>query len=147
VSVVICPEGTRAPVGHMLPFKGGAFVFAIHQQVPIVPVALHNTAQVMPAHGYLTILGGRIVVEVLGPIPTVGMTFEDRHRLSEQVRAALLEALRPEDGGVGDRRDLGSFAGHAFGVRAIVPTAKTRSVAPAPGSESAPIDVPGGRRP
>ncbi len=62
--------------------------------------------------------GGRGVVETLRPIPTVGLTFEDRHRLSEQVRAALVEALRPEDGGVGDRRDLGSFAGHGFGAPA-----------------------------
>jgi 1-acyl-sn-glycerol-3-phosphate acyltransferase len=116
VSVVIFPEGTRAPAGRMLPFKGGAFVFAIHQQAPVVPVALHNTAQVMPAHGYLTIVGGRVVVEVLRPIPTAGLAFEDRHRLSEQVRTTLLEALRPEDGGFGDRRDLGSFAGHALGV-------------------------------
>jgi 1-acyl-sn-glycerol-3-phosphate acyltransferase len=116
VSVVIFPEGTRAPAGQMLPFKGGAFVFAIHQQVPIVPVALHNTAQVMPAHGYLTILGGRVVVEILRPILTVGLTLEDRQRLKDQARAVLVEALRREDGGVGDRRDLGSFAGHAFGV-------------------------------
>jgi 1-acyl-sn-glycerol-3-phosphate acyltransferase len=117
VSVVIFPEGTRAPAGQMLPFKGGAFVFAIQEQVPVVPVALHNTAQVMPAHGYLTVLGGRVVVEVLDPIPTAGLTFEDRHRLKEQVHQALVQVLRPEDGGVADRRDLGSFAGHAFGVR------------------------------
>ena len=83
----------------------------------MVPVALHNTAQVMPAHGHLTILGGRVVVEFLAPIPTAGLTFEDRHALKEQVRAALLGALRPEDGGVAARPDLGSFAGHAFGVR------------------------------
>ena len=117
VSVVIFPEGTRAPAGQMLPFKGGAFVFAIQEQVPVVPVALHNTAQVMPAHGYLTVLGGRVVVEVLDPIPTAGLTIEDRQRLKEQVHQALVQALRPEDGGVADRRDLGSFAGHAFGVR------------------------------
>jgi 1-acyl-sn-glycerol-3-phosphate acyltransferase len=110
----------------MLPFKGGAFVFAIHQQVPVVPVALHNTAQVMPSHGYLTILGGRVVVETLRPIPTGGLTVEDRHRVNEQVRATLVEALRPEDGGVGDRRDLGSFAGHAFGVRAATAAAGTQ---------------------
>lgn len=115
-SVVIFPEGTRAPAGQMLAFKGGAFVFAIQEQVPVVPVALHNTAQVMPAHEYLTILGGRVVVEVLDPIPTVGLKLEDRNRLKEQIRKALVEALRPEDGGVADRRDLGSFAGHAFGV-------------------------------
>jgi 1-acyl-sn-glycerol-3-phosphate acyltransferase len=117
VSVVIFPEGTRAPAGRMLPLKGGAFVFAIREQVPVVPVALHNTAQVMPAHGYLTVLGGRVVVEILDPIPTAGLTLEDRHRLKEQVRKALVEALRPQDGGLADRRDLGSFAGHAVGVR------------------------------
>jgi 1-acyl-sn-glycerol-3-phosphate acyltransferase len=120
VSVVIFPEGTRAPAGRMLPFKGGAFVFAIEQQVPVVPVAVHNTAYAMPAHGYLTILGGRVVVEILDPIPTAGLRFEDRHQLKERAREALVRALRPEDGGVADRRDLGSFAGHAFGVHADV---------------------------
>jgi 1-acyl-sn-glycerol-3-phosphate acyltransferase len=119
VSVVIFPEGTRAPAGRMLPLKSGAFVFAIEEQVPIVPVALHNTAQVMPAHGYLTIVGGRVVVEILDPIPTAGLDFEARHHLKERVRAALVDALRPEDGGVADRTDLGSFAGHAHGVRAV----------------------------
>jgi 1-acyl-sn-glycerol-3-phosphate acyltransferase len=116
VSVVIFPEGTRAPAGHMLPLKGGPFAFAIAQQVPVVPVALHNTAQVMPAHGYLTILGGRVVVEILDPIPTAGLTPDDRHHVRQRVHEALVQALRPEDGGVADRRDLGSFAGHAFGV-------------------------------
>ena len=116
VSVVIFPEGTRAPAGQMLPFKSGAFVFAIEQQIPVVPLALHNTACVMPAHGYLTIPGGRVVVEVLDPLPTAGLTIDDRHQLKEQVYESLLEALRPEDGGVADRRDLGSFARHAFGV-------------------------------
>ena len=110
-------RGHARSCGADAPVQGGAFVFAIQEQVPVVPVALHNTAQVMPAHGYLTILGGRVVVEVLDPIPTAGLTFEDRHRLKEQVHKALVQALRPEDGGVADRRDLGSFAGHAFGVR------------------------------
>jgi 1-acyl-sn-glycerol-3-phosphate acyltransferase len=136
VSVVIFPEGTRAPAGQMLPLKGGAFVFAIQEQVPVVPVALHNTAQVMPAHGYFTILGGRVVVEVLDPIPTAGLTFEDRHQLKEQVHRTLVQALRPDDGGVADRRDLGPFTGHAFGVHAADVAARTTSSAspPCPGS-------------
>lgn len=126
VSLVIFPEGTRAPAGQMLPLKGGAFVFAIEQQVSVVPVAIHNTAHVMPAHGYLTILGGRVVVEILDPIPTAGLTFEDRHELKGQVLKALVQALRPEDGGVADRRELGSFASHAFGVHAAVAARTTR---------------------
>ena len=117
ISVVIFPEGTRAPPGEMLPFKGGAFVFAIQAQVPIVPIAVHNTANVMPAHGYLSILGGPVVVEILDPISTAGMTTEDRNHLKEQVRKTLIEALRPSDGGVAERKDLGSFRGHAFGVK------------------------------
>jgi len=128
VSLVIFPEGTRTPAGQMLPLKSGAFVFAIREQVPVVPVALHNTAQVMPAHGYLTILGGRVVVEILDPIPTAGLTFEDRHQLKERVHGALVHALRPEDGGVADGRDLGSFAGHAFGG----PVAKAAQELPCP---------------
>jgi 1-acyl-sn-glycerol-3-phosphate acyltransferase len=137
VSVVIFPEGTRAPAGRMLPFKGGAFVFAIQEQVPIVPVALHNTAQVMPAHGYLTILGGRVVVEILDPIPTAGLTLDDRHALKERVRQALVAALRPEDGGLADRSDLGSFAGHAFGVRAIDTAPVPQAGAPGPSTPGA----------
>lgn len=117
VSVAIFPEGTRAPRGQMLEFKGGAFVFAIQAQVPVVPVAVHNTAAVMPARGYLSILGGRVVVEILDPIPTAGLTLEDRHHVRDTTRKALIEALRPEDGGVAGRRDLGSFRRHAWGVR------------------------------
>lgn len=117
ISVVIFPEGTRAPAGEMLDFKGGAFVFAIEAQAPIVPIALHNTAHVMPAHGYLSILGGRVVVEILDPIPTAGLVFGDRSHLKDQVRKMLLEALRVSDGGVADRKDLGPFKGHALGVK------------------------------
>jgi len=117
VSVVMFPEGTRAPAGETLPFKGGAFVFAIQAQVPIVPVALHNTAKVMPAHGYLSILGGRVVVEIYDPISTVGLTAEDRNTIKDEARKILIEALRPEDGGVSERRDLGSFRRRALGVR------------------------------
>jgi 1-acyl-sn-glycerol-3-phosphate acyltransferase len=116
-SVVIFPEGTRAPAGEMLEFKGGAFVFAIQAQAPVVPIALHNTAHVMPAHGYLSIIGGRVVVEVLDPIPTSSMTIDDRNHLKEQVRKTLIEALRPVDGGVAERKDLGSFRGRALGVK------------------------------
>lgn len=117
ISVVVFPEGTRAPAGEMLPFKSGAFVFAIQAQAPIVPIAVHNTANVMPAHGYLSILGGPVVLEILDPIPTAGMTPDDRNHLKDQVRKTLIEALRPGDGGVAARKDLGVFRGRALGVK------------------------------
>jgi hypothetical protein len=53
----------------------------------------------------------------------------------------LVDALRPEDGGVADRGDLGSFVGHAFGVYALdvaapSPSGASAVVPPAPGSET-----------
>jgi 1-acyl-sn-glycerol-3-phosphate acyltransferase len=146
ISVVIFPEGTRAPAGQMLPFKSGAFVFAIQEQVPVVPVALHNTAQVMPAHGYLTILGGRVVVEILDPIPTAGLALVDRQVLKERVRGALIAVLRPEDGGLADRRDLGSFAGHASGVRTIDTRRAPQAGSPGPSRPAASPGIEGAAR-
>lgn len=120
VSVVMFPEGTYAPPGQMLPFKGGAFAFAIQAGLPVVPVAVHGSAAVMPDDGRITIAGGRIVVEILDPIPTRGMSEEDRTPLKDQVRKAIVEALRPLDGGVAERRDLGSLRRRALGVRAPI---------------------------
>jgi hypothetical protein len=45
------------------------------------------------------------------------MTIDDRNHLKEQVRKTLIEALRPVDGGVAERKDLGSFRGRALGVK------------------------------
>src|SRR5437660_4798604 len=42
VSFGVCPEGTRAQPGEMLPFKKGAFHMAVEAGVPIVPIALKN---------------------------------------------------------------------------------------------------------
>src|SRR6266545_3487378 len=43
----VCPEGTRAQPGEMLPFKKGAFHMAAQAGVPIAPIALKNTDKLM----------------------------------------------------------------------------------------------------
>src|SRR5262249_21602696 len=48
VSLVIYPEGTRRRDGHVARFKAGSFMLAIEAQLPIVPVAIVGTRQVMP---------------------------------------------------------------------------------------------------
>ncbi len=92
-SVIIFPEGTRSPDGKLLPFKKGAFVAAIALGVPIVPVVCKGTARIMPKGQYLSIMPGEAEVVVLDPIPTTGMTYEDRDRLLETVRERIAEAL------------------------------------------------------
>jgi 1-acyl-sn-glycerol-3-phosphate acyltransferase len=108
-SLVIFPEGEEAAPGEMLPFKPGAFVFALRAGLPLVPVAIHNSAAILPRGDALALSSGRVVVEVLEPIDTQGCGPEDRHRLAEEVRKALEAALRPADGGAADRSDLGAF--------------------------------------
>jgi 1-acyl-sn-glycerol-3-phosphate acyltransferase len=48
LSLIIYAEGTRSPDGHVARFKAGSFLLAIEAQLPIVPVAIIGTRQVMP---------------------------------------------------------------------------------------------------
>lgn len=92
-SVIIFPEGTRGSGAGLLPFKKGAFVAAIQLGVPIVPVACRGTGALMPRGKYLSILPGVAELRVLDPIPTAGMTYEDRDRLRALVRERIGAAL------------------------------------------------------
>ena len=91
-SVVVFPEGTRSDDGHLLPLKKGGFLLAIHSQVPIVPIAIHNTGRLLPK-GSRTLRGGNIQVEILPPIPTAGLRNSASEELTTQVRQALESAL------------------------------------------------------
>lgn len=92
-SVIIFPEGTRSRDGGLLSFKKGAFVAAIELGMPIVPVVCRGSAEVMPAGGYLSILPGNVDIEVLEPIDTAGLAYEDRELLRETVRERIAAGL------------------------------------------------------
>ena len=92
-STIIFPEGTRSPDGHLLRFKKGPFVAAIHLGLPIVPVACKGTSRVMPAGKYLSIIPGEVEMVVLPPIQTVGMSYDDREQLRDRVRSLIAEEL------------------------------------------------------
>jgi len=92
-STIIFPEGTRSRDGALLPFKKGPFVAAIHLGVPVVPVVCKGTREVMPPGRYLSILPGEVEIVVLEPIPTTGMTYDDRDRLCQLVRQRIVEEL------------------------------------------------------
>lgn len=96
-SIIIFPEGTRSRDGDLLPFKKGPFVAAIHLGVPIVPIACKGTRDVMPRGGYLTIVPGDVEIVVLEPIPTAGLTYDDRDRLLAKVRDGIAAELGTTD--------------------------------------------------
>lgn len=91
-SVVIFAEGTRGTQYALRPFKKGAFVLAINAQVPVVPIVMHGAIAILPRGGFRA-KAGRVNVHFLEPVPTEGLTYEDRNTLAVTVRdrmAALL---------------------------------------------------------
>jgi 1-acyl-sn-glycerol-3-phosphate acyltransferase len=84
-SVACFPEGTRSRDGTIRPFKGGPFLMAIEAGVPVVPVALIGTGAVLPPKGF-RVRPGVIRVRVGSPIPTAGLTPNERGELARRVR-------------------------------------------------------------
>jgi 1-acyl-sn-glycerol-3-phosphate acyltransferase len=91
-SVLIFPEGTRTRDGSLGPFKKGGFHLAVRAGVPIVPVALRGTGVLMPP-GSLLLRSGTMKAIVGEPIPTVGLSDEERASLSDRVRGAVQAML------------------------------------------------------
>ena len=98
-SAIVFVEGTRRRTGSLLPLKKGAFVLAIQAGVPVVPVFLEGTYEVLPK-GTVFLKRHPITLQVGEPISTTGLGYEDRDRLSARCREAL-EGLRDRiDGAV-----------------------------------------------
>jgi 1-acyl-sn-glycerol-3-phosphate acyltransferase len=88
-SLVIFPEGTRSRDGRLRDFKKGAFVLAVRTGLPIVPVVCRGTRRLMPRGSQLTVVPGPVEIVIEEPIPTAGLTYDDRDALSARVRAAI----------------------------------------------------------
>lgn len=69
ISFGVCPEGTRAKPGEMLPFKKGAFHMAAQAGVPIAPIALKNADNLM-GKGTGEAWPGTIEMVFLPPVET-----------------------------------------------------------------------------
>jgi len=96
------PEGGRSRDGRIKPLKKGLFMLALNAQVPVVPVALEGTLDVLPSDGF-RIRPGKVRVKAGTPIQTAGMTLDDRDVLMEQVHHALID-LHLDVGGCGGPR-------------------------------------------
>jgi 1-acyl-sn-glycerol-3-phosphate acyltransferase len=91
ISVLIFPEGGRSLTG-LQEFREGAAFIAIKAGVPIVPVGLRGTMDLLPMHS-AHVRPGMVELRIGDPIPTEGLTIKDRGELTQLVHekvAALL---------------------------------------------------------
>jgi 1-acyl-sn-glycerol-3-phosphate acyltransferase len=91
-SFLIFPEGTRSRTGSLLPFKKGGFIMAIEAQAPIVPVAIQGGRNAM-RKGSAFVRPVNVSVRIGKPVPTAGMTLDDRDALIAQVRGEVQKLL------------------------------------------------------
>jgi 1-acyl-sn-glycerol-3-phosphate acyltransferase len=95
-SFLVFPEGTRSPDGRLQPFKKGGFIMALKGKALIVPISISGGRRIM-RKGERAIHPGRIRITFHDPVETEGRKPEERGRLMEAVRRAMLSGLTAEE--------------------------------------------------
>lgn len=90
INMTIYVEGHRSSDGKLLPFKKGPFYLAMECGVPVVPITINGTHELMPK-GRFAIKPG--VVRVIFHPPIEPADFGSRECLMEKVRAAIERGL------------------------------------------------------
>lgn len=97
-SVCMSPEGTRSVTPKLAPFKKGAFHLAIQAGVPIVPIVIQNSSDIMPK-GDMIYRPATVEVEVLPPVDTSAWSADTIEEHVASVRNLYLEALGQDRSG------------------------------------------------
>jgi 1-acyl-sn-glycerol-3-phosphate acyltransferase len=93
ISMLVFPEGGRSEDGMLQPFKEGAAYIAIKAGVPILPIVLTGTREVLP-YGGSVFRRGHVRLQIGEPIPTAGLTLRDREQVTSVARARIVRMLR-----------------------------------------------------
>ncbi len=90
-SFVIFPEGTRSKTGVMGEFKKGAFKAPLKMGVPIVPITVSGTRQMLEVPGYLR--GGECTVVIHKPVETAGLDRKAQAEIPDMVYKTIRDEL------------------------------------------------------
>lgn len=92
VSLLIFPEGGRSQTGQLDSFKEGAAYIAIRAGVPIVPMALIGTREILP-YGSAHVRSGRVMMRIGDPVSTHNVDIRDRSRITGELRDRIVAML------------------------------------------------------
>ncbi len=90
------PEGTFLPERGVGSFRPGAFVAASRGEMPVVPIAISGTRDMMPSGSVLP-RPRRLKIDILPPIPTHDAAFEHHRVLAEEARGRIIAAVEEPD--------------------------------------------------
>lgn len=91
-SLVIFPEGTRSSDGILARFKPGSLRLAIKANVPIVPVTIIGSMNIMPK-GTSFIKSAPVQVIISQPVVPDNQSEKDLHIITEKIRDIILANL------------------------------------------------------
>jgi 1-acyl-sn-glycerol-3-phosphate acyltransferase len=96
-SVVVFPEGARSFTGHMGVFKKGAFALADELQLPVVPMTINGSFNVMPRmRDWHFVTWHPLTLTIHEPIYPVGQGLENVQTTMQQAYDSVMSALTPE---------------------------------------------------
>ncbi len=93
-SLLIFPEGTRSVDLKLGSFRDGAFLLALENKVPLLPVLLDGTGRALPKNGFLFAGRHLIRVRALEEIPYESFAGKTVRELREEMHAFYRERLR-----------------------------------------------------
>jgi 1-acyl-sn-glycerol-3-phosphate acyltransferase len=91
-SFLIFPEGTRSRDGKLQLFKRGGFFLALNSQVPVVPVSIQGTFEIMPKKSFF-IKKGNVRITFHPVVPVQDFSRDTLPRLMDRVRGAVQSGL------------------------------------------------------
>ena len=95
-SLAVFPEGTFEEQPGVGRFRPGAFAAAVRGKLPVVPIAISGTRQMLPSERLLP-RRSRLTVDILPAILPDDPDFEHRRTLAEAARQRILAVLDEPD--------------------------------------------------
>ena len=91
-SVIFFAEGTRSSTGELTPFKKGAFRFAMDLNIPILPVTIAGTRNILPK-GTMNLFPGKAKMMIHPPVAVEGYKDKDIQTLMDDIKTIIQSSL------------------------------------------------------
>lgn len=106
MSLVVFPEGARTFTGHMGVFRRGAFMLADELQLPVVPLTINGSFDVLPRmRDGRFVSWHRLSLTIHEPIWPTGKGIENEKQTMAKAYQAIMDGLVPEYQGYVENKD------------------------------------------